>query len=78
MLKKLFPLVALAAFSATAHAGAVKAEPITQEEAVELKADASTPESEKAEDEEGGLLGIPQGLLYLALAAASVYYATKD
>lgn len=78
MLKNLLPVVAIAAFSVSSHAGAVKAEPVTQQETVELKAEASTKESEKAENQEGGLLGIPSGLITLAAAAAVIYYATKD
>ncbi len=78
MLKNLLPVIAFATFSVSSHAGAVKAEPITQQETVELKAEASTKESAKAEKQEGGLLGIPGGILGLAAAAAVIYYATKD
>lgn len=78
MLKQLLPFIALAAFSVSSHAGAVKAEPLTQQETVELKAEASTAESAKAEKQEGGLLGIPSGIVLIAAAAAAIYFATKD
>jgi len=78
MLKNLLPIIAFASFSLSSHAGAVKAEPVTQQETVELKVQAATKESENAEDQEGGLLGIPTGLIALAVAVAVIYYAYKD
>lgn len=78
MLKKLLPVIALATFSVSSHAGAVKAEPVTPQETVALNAEAATTESANAEKQEGGLLGIPSGIILLAAAAAAIYYATKD
>lgn len=78
MLKTLLPIIAFASFSLSSHAGAVKAEPLTKQETVELNVQAASKESADAEEQEGGLLGIPTGLIALAAAVAVIYYATQD